>query len=340
MPRVSAPWKTWAVKVSRSYTSSQTWKLFATSRTHDVNAEDDKHSQTSSSPSAQAERPTIRTTRQRFTDEQKALLRRLRRSGTPMAQIHRESFPDFSLRMLYSHIEPTRFITPWTEAQDALLMRSRRKGMTTTEIIAESFPEHSVPALNYRMARLLARNHRDQNDLLLRRPCTPEKTEELKRLHAQGLQSREIAKVLGISYAVVRRRTREMKLDTPESVSSASAPIQKRIKWTQAEDALLQPYLATRFQARHFETLNKIPSWRRTFSSIETRLNYLRRTAGVTREWRRWSSEETRSLMRLRAEGLTPAKIAEKLDRKLTEVRSKLYALEVQPYVKAGRRPV
>jgi len=96
--------------------------------------------------------------------------------------------------------------------------------MTMTEIQASVFPQYTLKVLDYRIYRLLARNHHAQDELLLRKRITPEKIEQLKRLHAQGLQTLEIAEVLGLSYGSIGRKTRQLKLDPVPYGRSVTAP--------------------------------------------------------------------------------------------------------------------
>jgi len=54
----------------------------------------------------------------------------------------------------------------------------------------------------------------------------------------------------------------------------------------------------------------------------------LRRKAGITRDWHRWTSEHIDLVVRLRAEGLTIAQIGERLGRTETQVRGRFLALD------------
>jgi len=246
---------------------------------------------------------------------------RLHRDGTPVPQIRRECLPEFALSTLYLYLEPARG-AKWTKAEDDTLMDLRGKGLTVEHIKDEAFPDKSSSMLKQRVRRLLALNPGTRNELLQRNLFTSDRIQQLERLHEQGVSSLEIADALGIVHKVVRAKMSQLKLNTVKSDKGARRTSKK---WTQAEHDALEPYLAIRFSTRHFdEILKQIPMWRRSLHSTEERLSMLRRNAGITRDWRKWSPEQIGILLKLQAEGLTLPEIAEKLSRKVSDVRAKL----------------
>jgi len=201
VPHVAAVCLSWATKKAQPSTVNWTCKLF-TSQFRRGNDKGKKleDSQNDSPPNVQPERRRIsgRGENTWLTDEQIELLKRLRRDGISIKQIKRDHLPGFAMSALYLHIEQA-WGKVWTEAEDETLMTLRDKGLTGKEIQVQAFPLMKKSAVYFRIRRLLAQDPGTRNDLLVRKPVTPDKLEHLKCLHAQGVPTPSIAKALGLS---------------------------------------------------------------------------------------------------------------------------------------------
>ena len=214
-------------------------------------------------------------------------------------------------------------IIPWTDDERRQLIKLR-SDHTMHEIHAAHFPHRTYRSIKKELSRLTVRSP-SATDIRLRipRPWTQDDVNKLHDLHSQGVEKKEICKILDRHPAALSRKSEELGLKLKHSKR------QRRIPWTEEDDAILLPLIK---QSMSRSTVKNLFTYR-SFESVAKRMATLRSREGLTRSHKPWTEEDNTELRRLIALGHTASEISQSLDRDLTAIAYRTSRLKAVTYV-------